>query len=276
MSQFKCDGILGAEFFRDSDASISFNKEKLIIENSKIDFVPTSKGIKSSLEMINEKRKSFADDNVLKYKKIPEIGINILNSNKKISKIKEEKEINGIQDFNSDIKTRLQNLERNILQLKEQLDIRTRLSNIEKQLENFNTSIKHDMIKENIINQKKMLPKIMTTKEIIEESFAENDLFENDQEIVEINLLDLQMEEYNLAMEELEEKAKKEESGHYKPIHLNFCKNLGFDTPKIHHNVVNKSRIDTILVLANIHELNKLEQKALKQVFEKYKDSIYL
>ena len=87
--QIKCDGILGAELFRDSKASILFDSEKLIINGKKINFVPTAKSTKSTLDMINSKLKQ---QNTIDSIKIPELEINIINPT--VDKVKNIKLIN--------------------------------------------------------------------------------------------------------------------------------------------------------------------------------------
>ena len=65
--QFKCDGILGSEFLQDSNSSISFEKNKILLEDTEIDFVPVSKKVQSSLEMINNRRKQLKNDDILEF-----------------------------------------------------------------------------------------------------------------------------------------------------------------------------------------------------------------
>lgn len=56
--EFKCDGKLGAEYFRDIHTSISFNEQKLHVEDIEIDFFPVGKTVKSSIVLINNKKKN--------------------------------------------------------------------------------------------------------------------------------------------------------------------------------------------------------------------------
>ena len=187
----------------------------------------------------------------------------------------------------SNIKNRLEKLEKNIRELKEILQIKTQISMLERQLETLNKKIINSNSQNEIepqmdIKSSKItiIPEIDKVK--IKSSkqdnlhVQKNHYTEDEDEFANMNFLDLQMLEYEWKIDKLEENAKANVSKKFKPTELHFCKNFGFQSTKIYHNVITKSRVDTILNLANINELKKLEQKALKQVLEKYGDSVYL
>lgn len=270
--QFKCDGILGAEFFRDNNSSISFSDQKLQLENTKIDFVPVAKTVKSSMELINKKRKEYQNDNIFKYAEIPEIGINIVNPSENSTIAFREKLQPNSKITNVELKNRLENLEKNISQLKDTLEIKTRLYKIEKQIQYMD---ERNVVK---INESKRKSQRFQSQNSQRKNnpAQKNKQRENVQSEYDINFIDMQMAEYDITMEEMNERTRQEKLGLYKPIHLRFCKNIEFNSPKIYHNIVGKTRMDEILKLANLKELNKLEHKALGKVLEKYKDSIYL
>ena len=156
-------------------------------------------------------------------------------------------------------------MEQTIVKLEKDLYIKTKIANIEKQLEKLN------LLLENTEQTK-------IKSEFIQPDSENNDIddFFEEKDEIEVNFLDLQMAEYEETMEEIENRARKEISDIYKPIHLNFCKTIGLETPKIYHNTIGESRITKILQLANLENLNKTESNALTKVLEKYKDSDYL
>ena len=182
----------------------------------------------------------------------------------------------------------MEKLENNIRELKETLQIKTQISSLEKQLAILNKKIIENENQNKIEPQENVKSTKMQIKPQINEvqvkqskqqkklQDPDNNYIEDEDEFANMNFLDLQMLEYELKMEKLEKNAKAKVSEKFEPTQLHFCKNLGFQSTKIYHNVVTKSRVDTILNLANINELKKLEHKALKQVLEKYKDLVYL
>ena len=170
-----------------------------------------------------------------------------------------------------EIKNRLTKLEQNLLTIKESLDIKTRILNVEKQIQNLNKTLMKNLAgEEQITNQNKQKHSKLKEELVIKNQVEEFD------DNAEINFLDTQMLEYEATMEELEERAKLEKLNCYKPIHLNFCKSLEYTPPKIYHNITDDTRVDKILTLAGLKDLEKIEHKALMEVLKKYEDSVYL
>ena len=67
-----------------------------------------------------------------------------------------------------------------------------------------------------------------------------------------------------------------EEARLYKPIYLNFCKNLDVETSKTFHHSLDSSSMEEILNLASLKDLNELEHKALLEILKKHENSIYI
>ena len=223
--QFHCDGILGAEFLRDSDASISFGEEAIKIDKTKIEFIPIAKSVKSSMDLINAKRNNFQNDNVLKYACIPEIGINIIGQNKNdiLKTAESNPQKNNIQ-LKSEIEKRLNNLEDNIQSLKSDLNIRSRLFNVEK-------DVKRLLSKNNSVSTIQETT-IQNSNQTAEKLEIYNNYLTELENKYDINYLHIQMAEYEIIMKKLESRTRLQKFNMYEPIHLNFCK-----TPKIFHYV---------------------------------------
>ena len=119
---------------------------------------------------------------------------------------------------------RLDQLERTVKELVKKSQINSSLIEIEKQIQNISKLISQSNASDRIDHpvRKNYTDRRLLTGKIIKFNPS-----------VEINLLEVQMNEYEATMEELEKRTLLEEAGLYKPIHLNFCKCLDIRTPKI-------------------------------------------
>lgn len=96
-------------------------------------------------------------------------------------------------------------------------------------------------------------------------------------EIYEINYCDFRMSAYESEMDMMEMRKTNGEYGIYKPTELNYCQDLNFHQFKIFHNTTGvTSRLDKILKLAKLDDLNDKEFNSLSRILEKNLDLPYI
>ena len=92
-----------------------------------------------------------------------------------------------------------------------------------------------------------------------------------DEEIYEMNYCNFRMSAYELAMDLMENRVKTDKGDLYKPTELNYCRDINFhDTKPV------SSRLDKILKLAHLDNLNDEEFESIHNILEKFVDVPYM
>ena len=252
---FRPDGILGAEFFRESDAQICFKKQKILLGNSTIDFIPMNGVLRSSLELVEQKRTNFPTNNIWRYAEIPEIPVNIV-----------AKGINFQEKIEDGVK-----------EIDEKLELNNKMLSLEEKISNLSELISSKLSycqKENV----KLVSRGLSEGEPKTSETENDEIYCNEPSLeTEISYVDFRMIEYEVTMDEMEKRAREEMLGQFKPIYLNFCKGMDFLSTKIYHSTRGEiPRMQRILNLASLDDLREKNYKRLFDTIERYENTMYL
>lgn len=98
-----------------------------------------------------------------------------------------------------------------------------------------------------------------------------------DEEPYEIDYCDFRMAAYEAELEEMEDRLTLNKIDQYKPCRLEYCSDLKFVTPKVYHSTSREcSRLEKILKLANLEDLNDEQYKAIEKILKDNMDIPYV